>query len=388
MTYGRNPVHDDAINQVRIETARADAMIGCDLVVSSSPKASQTYNPGHTRVLLNSAEMATGDFVMYRDANLRADVRIDAIRQVVGDANLSTLNANAYADKIMGNTIYANIMLLGCAWQHGMVPVSLEALMRAIELNGIEIEKNKRAFSWGRIAACGSGFSRDWDAIEAKAPPTMENESLDQLFKRRAAFLTDYQDQQLSDRYIALVNRVKDAEASVHDNTELTEAVAKSYFKLLSYKDEYEVARLHTQTGFLEKVKKEFGDNAKVHFHMAPPLISRQKDARGRPRKKEFGAWMVPLFRILARLRFLRGTRFDPFGLTAERRLERALIVEFETLLSKAIPELSDTNIAALQKDVSLYMDIRGYGPVKEQAVKDVHAQLSMRRCADGQGRN
>ena len=168
----------------------------------------------------------------------------------------------------------------------------------------------------------------------------------------------------------------------------MTEAVAKSYFKLLSYKDEYEVARLHTQTGFLEKVKKEFGDNAKVHFHMAPPVISRQKDARGRPRKKEFGSWMVPLFRVLARLRFLRGTRFDPFGLTAERRLERALIDEFESLLSKAIPELSDTNIATLQKDVGLYMDIRGYGPVKEQAVKDVHAQLSMRRCADGQGRN
>ena len=155
-------------------------------------------------------------------------------------------------------------------------------------------------------------------------------------------------------------------------------AVAKSYFKLLSYKDEYEVARLHTQKAFLESVRRDFGEKAKLRFHLAPPIISRKKDARGRPRKKEFGAWMLPVFRILASMRRLRGTPFDLLGTTAERRLERALIKEFEHLIEGALPTLTTESAEQLHSRVSMYMDIRGYGPVKEQAVKDVHARLSM----------
>ncbi|MDH3409013.1 MAG: indolepyruvate ferredoxin oxidoreductase family protein [Gammaproteobacteria bacterium] len=357
------------INQVRIEPARADALIGCDLVVSSSPKASQTYRPGHTRALINTAEMATGDFVRFRDANLRGNDRVAAIRRVIGAANVFTLDANAAAETILGNTIYANVLLLGCAWQQGLVPISLDALMRAIELNAIEVDNNKQAFTWGRIAAVDpkriAGMIGD-DATQ--------DDTLHDLIARRAEFLVGYQNQALADRYVELVKRVRDTEGS---NDDLARAVAKSYFKLLSYKDEYEVARLHTRTEFLESVRRDFGNKAKIRFHLAPPILNREKDARGRPRKKEFGAWIVPAFRLLAGMRRFRGTWLDVFGMTAERRMERALITEFEALLEKALPQLNSQNVGRLRENVARYMDIRGYGPVKEQAVRDVREQIT-----------
>jgi indolepyruvate ferredoxin oxidoreductase len=206
------------------------------------------------------------------------------------------------------------------------------------------------------------------------------DESLDDIIRVRAEFLVDYQNQALADRYVALLQRVREAEAG---DDELVEAVAKSYFKLLSYKDEYEVARLHTQVGFLDSVKRDFGTGAKVRFHMAPPLLSRRKDARGRPLKSEFGGWILPGLRLLAGMRGLRGSRFDLFGMTAERRMERALIAEFEALIEATLPDLNADSAKQLCADVALYLDIRGYGPVKEQAVKDVHSRLSVRPSAD-----
>jgi indolepyruvate ferredoxin oxidoreductase len=374
LSYIRLAENPADINQVRIEPARADALIGCDLVVSSSPKASSTYCAGHTRALVNTAEMATGDFVKHRDANLRASDRLAAIRDVVGAHNFDTLDANVIAEKIIGNTIYANVLLLGCAWQKGFVPISLDAMMRAIELNGIEVEKNKQAFGWGRIAAIDT---EDFHRRIAGDEAANDDETLDDVMRRRADFLVDYQDQALSDRYVALVTRVRDAEDGLDGQEGLTDAVARSYFKLLSYKDEYEVARLHTQTGFLEKVRRDFGDKAKVRFHLAPPLISREKDARGRPRKKEFGSWMVPMFRVMASLRRLRGTKLDLFGLLPERRMERALLGEFEETVERLLSVLDGQNICKAEAVVRLYMDIRGYGPVKEQAAIDVRGKVA-----------
>ena len=373
------------INQVRIEKARADALIGCDLVVSSSPKASSTYRPGHTRALINTAEMSTGDFVKYRDANLNASERIAAIGRAVGDGNLATVDANEVAEKLMGNTIYANVLLLGCAWQQGLVPVSLDAMIRAIELNAVEVEKNKQAFAWGRVAAV------DPDRIERLVDDkdgVITDETLDDIVRRRADFLVDYQDQALADRYRALIQRVRDTEAANGGKGNFAEAVARSYFKLLSYKDEYEVARLHTQSGFLESVRRDFGSKAKLKFHLAPPLLNSRKDARGRPRKKEFGAWVIPLFKILANMRRFRGTKLDVFGMTHDRRLERALITEFESIIDNLVSELTTDNIDHASDVAALFMDIRGYGPVKEQAIEDVRARVSMRLCADDTGDN
>ena len=358
------------INQVRIEPARADALIGCDLVVSSSPKASITYQRDHTRALLNTAEMLTGDFVRYRDASLNADERVAAIENAVGPERVKTIDANRLAHRLMGDSIYANIMMVGCAWQQGLLPVSLDALLRAIELNGVKIEENKQAVTWGRIAAVNAAAISDLLGKD----DTGAGESLDEMIERRREFLADYQNSGLADKYVALVERVRNAEKDAADDEALSRSVADAYFRLLSYKDEYEVARLHTRPEFLQGIRDEYGDKAKLRFHLAPPLLARKKDARGRPLKKEFGAWLLPVFRILARMRGLRGTAFDLFGYTAERRMERELIREFEALLEASLSGLTADNHNALVARVGEFRELRGYGPVKEAAVESMRA--------------
>jgi indolepyruvate ferredoxin oxidoreductase len=373
LSYIRISKQPSDINQVRIEQARADALIGCDLVVSSSPKASKTYRPGYTRAVLNSAEMSTGDFVRHRDASLRPGDRIAAIRDVVGEDNLTLLDANKMARRLMGDAIYANVLLLGAAWQRGLVPVSHAAIMRAIELNAVEVEKNRQAFTWGRVAADHPEHVEDLAVTQELRVP----ETLDQLVERRADFLVDYQDEALSRRYTALIDKVRDAEADIGGDGRFAKAVARSYFKLLSYMDEYEFARLLSQTGFLESVRRDFGDKAKVRFHLAPPILKSKTDARGRPRKREFGAWVIPVFRLLAAMRGLRGSRLDPFGMTAERRTERALITEFENRVEQLLGALDAANLDLATEIVGLYMDIRGYGPVKDEAVEEVRTRVA-----------
>jgi indolepyruvate ferredoxin oxidoreductase len=360
------------INQVRIEPARADAVIGCDLVVSSSPKASITYRRDHTKAVINSAQMMTGDFIRHRDASLRAEDRLAAIGGALGDGKLSVIDANALARQLMGDTIYANVLLLGFAWQHGLVPVSQTALLRAIELNNVAVANNKLAFAWGRVAAATPDSIKIESTAIASSP-----ESLDERISRRRNFLVDYQHEALAIRYEKLVQRVRNTERDIADSEALTNAVASVYFRLLSYKDEYEVARLHSRPEFLDSVRAEFGSGAKLRFHLAPPFLNAGLDARGRPQKREFGAWMLPVFRLLARLRFLRGTVFDVFGLSQERRTERQLIVDFDTMLDARLPGLKAGELHELTTLVQMYLEIRGYGPVKDAAIRKVRRQLS-----------
>lgn len=370
LSYLRIAEQPADINQVRIEPARADALIGCDLVVSSSPKASITYQKDHTRAILNTAEMLTGDFVQHRDASLNADERIAAIENAVGQGRVTTIDANGLARRLMGDSIYANVMMVGSAWQQGLIPVSLDALLRAIELNGIKIEENKQAFTWGRIATNNPGAVAD---LLGESNNGID-ESLDAMIERRREFLVGYQDDALADRYTAFMSRVREAEKAVTDDDALSRGVAQAYFRLLSYKDEYEVARLHTRPEFLQSLRDEYGDKAKLRFHLAPPLLSRKKDARGRPLKKEFGAWMLPVFKVLASMRGLRGTAFDIFGYTAERRMERELIREFEALVEDSLPGLSAESRDELILQTGRYLDVRGFGPVKETAVEAMRA--------------
>ena len=370
LSYLRIAEQPSDINQVRIDPARADGLIGCDIVVSSSPKASITYQRDHTRALINTAEMLTGDFIQERDASLRASDRVAAISAAIGEQNLHTIDANRLAERLMGDTIYSNVIMVGCAWQQGLIPVSLAALLRAIELNGIKIEENKQAFTWGRIAAHNAA------AIERILDGSShEVETLDRMVERRRAFLKDYQDKALADRYVALVNRAREAESAVSDDNKLATAIAKSYFRLLSYKDEYEVARLHTDENFLASLRRDYGDRAKLRFHLAPPILNGKRDARGRPLKKEFGTWILPLFRLLASLKKLRGTAFDIFGYTAERRMERQLIATFEDTVEDILLHLEPNTIEQACEHIDAYLDIRGYGPVKEEAVRKVLAK-------------
>ena len=285
----------------------------------------------------------------------------------------------------MGDAIYSNVLMVGFAWQLGLVPLSAAALMRAIELNGVKVEENKRAFTLGRIAAVQP------DAIDTMldGPGSAAPESLDDLIERRRRFLVDYQDAALADRYAAFVNRVRQAESTAGGGDGLTRQAAISYFRLLAYKDEYEVARLHAKTPFTKELRAAFGADAKIRFHLAPPILNTERDPRGRPRKREFGAWVMPLFHVLASLRRLRGTPFDLFGYTAERRMERALIGEFEKTMESLLGSLDAGNLGDAAAIAALYQEIRGYGPVKEAAVDDVRARVAtaMRAFAPGVAR-
>jgi indolepyruvate ferredoxin oxidoreductase len=372
ISYIRLAASPAEVNQVRIDCASADALIGCDLVVSSSPKASPAYRRG-TRAVLNTAEMPTGDVVRRRDADLAIRTRLEAVAHVVGEENVHSLDANALAEELFGDSVFANMIMLGAAWQQGLVPLSHASLMRAVELNGVAIEENKQAFAAGRLASGDLNFP-----AEVSGHTSGKLEPLDEAIARREAFLTDYQDAAWAARYRTLVERVRSAERP-RGSEALTEAVARSLFKLMSYKDEYEVARLHMQTGFLEKLREDFEGDFKVNYHLAPPLLPLGRDARGRARKLEFGQWMQLPLRALARARGLRGTAFDPFGYTAERRMERGLIAWFETVVEQLVARLPEEDPQELAAIARMPMEMRGYGPVKEKAVLNVKADVAER---------
>ncbi|HRE19975.1 MAG TPA: indolepyruvate ferredoxin oxidoreductase family protein [Rhabdaerophilum sp.] len=360
LSYLRLSEMPETLFQPRIDQGAADALIGCDMVVSSSPKASGTYRFG-TRALLNTAEVPTGDVVRHRDADLARDQRLAEIARVVGGRNLAVFDANALAEDSMGDAVFANMILLGAAWQLGLLPLSLASLEQAIALNGVAVEQNRQAFALGRVVIAAPERLRP-----APLPPP---DSLNEIIARRADFLTAYQNESWAKRYCRSVARVRQAEAA-HGTIFVTEAVARALFRLMSYKDEYEVARLHAQTDFLAGLDKAFEGDFSLRFHLAPPLLSGVTDHRGRPRKRSFGRWIVPVFKVLARLKPLRGTPFDPFGWTAERRMERHLIVWYESIIGKLVSELAIGNPARLMHLAKCPDDIRGFGPVKREAVE------------------
>ncbi len=364
---------EDELHQARIEPGSAHALIGCDLVVSTSPEASMTYRAGRTRAVVNTAAMPTGDLVLNRDADLNVATRISKIERAVDGVSLRILDANALAEALVGDSVFANVMMLGAAWQAGLVPLGEASLMRAIELNGVEPVRNRAAFDWGRIAAhAPEAFERIADL------PVGTVQTLDEIIERRSRFLSGYQDRKWARRYVDALAEVQGAETRVTGAPgALTEAAAKGLFKLMSCKDEYEVARLHTQTGFYEGLKDRFEGDFTVRHHLAPPLLSRKLDARGRPLKRAFGPWVHTVFRLLARCKRLRGTPADIFGYSAERRMERALLGEYRDLLERLVSGLTAGNLPEATRIAGLAMDIRGFGPVKEEAVRNVRNEIA-----------
>jgi indolepyruvate ferredoxin oxidoreductase len=369
LSYLRLAPTPAALNQVRIDADAADALIGCDLVVSTSPRASGTYRRG-TRAVVNTAEMPTGDVVRHRDADLAMARRLKTLCGVLGETQVAAVDANALAERHCGDAIYANMVMLGMAWQQGLLPLSEAALMQAIALNGVEVPRNRLAFALGRLAAAGE---------MTETPPAPE--SLDALIDRRAEFLAQYQDAAWAARYRAAVDRMRAAETEAGAGTlPLTEAVARALFKLMSAKDEYEVARLHTETGFEAGLRAQFEGEFRINYHLAPGFLGGAPDARGRPRKRRFGPWIRHPMRLLARMRVLRGTPFDLFGLGAERRLERRLLAWYEEVLEEALRLLPQVGSAPLLPIVSAPLDIRGYGPVKAQAAAAVESRVAALR--------
>ncbi|GGH23649.1 indolepyruvate ferredoxin oxidoreductase [Cribrihabitans marinus] len=367
LSYIRLADAPEALNQVRTDQASADAVIGCDVVVSSAPKASAHYRRG-SRVVLNRAEMPTGDLVLRRDAQLRVDARDDAIAQAVGAENVSGFDANAAAETLLGDAVFANVMMLGFAWQKGLVPVSGVALGQAILLNGVAVEKNRLAFAIGRCMAA------DPDRLDGYRDPEPQVETLEQMIARRTEFLTGYQDADYARRY---TDRLSGLRSALPDASEaLHRAAACNLFKLMAYKDEFEVARLMTGDAFARELSDTFEGDVTVKYHMAPPLLNWRRDARGRPGKRQFGPWLRPVLGGLSRLKGLRGSALNPFGYHEEARMHRDLLSWYEGLLDRAQADWTPAQDDRWTEILAAADEIRGYGPVRSQAAQKVRAEV------------
>ncbi len=364
------------LHAVRLATGEADALIGGDMIVSASREALDKLTAGRTRAIVNSSETPTADFAQHPDWQMPCAAMQEALHEALGcddpaNANALTLiDAHTIAVKLLGDAIAANLFLLGMAWQRGLVPVSQEALQRAIELNATAVAMNKRAFQWGRLAAHDP--TSVLTLLDEHSSGTAQPRTLDELMQLHRDTLSAYQNQAYAERYTTLVAQVIHAERalpSAHADLPLSHTVACSYFKLLAYKDEYEVARLFSDAKFWADLEAAFDGNYTVFFHLAPPTLGASDNLHVKGEKRRFGPWMRPLFRLLAKLKFLRGSAFDPFSYSAERRLERALIAEFEADMAFLLAHLSPQTYSRAVELASHALSIRGYGPVKAASV-------------------
>ncbi len=363
------------IHAARIATGEANALIGGDLVVSAGSETLAKLQSGHTRAVVNVAETPTAEFTHNPDWQFPLARMEDSLRVACGAGStpgcILFLDAQRLARRLMGDAIYANTLLLGVAWQRGLVPVSQEAIDKAFELNGTAVEQNRQAFLWGRRAA------HDLDAVRRFAEPAgaaviplqAPAHSLDELIERRAETLVAYQDAAYAARYRALVERVRTAESRLGGQA-LSEAVARNYFKLLAIKDEYEVARLYADPAFIRQIADTFEGDYRLRFHLAPPLLSQPDPATGHPAKRSYGPWMMRAFAWLARMKRLRGTPFDVFAHTAERRMERRLLADYEADVERILAVLDADRLATAIELAALPAEIRGFGHVKAAAIE------------------
>jgi indolepyruvate ferredoxin oxidoreductase len=357
---------------VRVAAGDADLILGCDLVVSGAKAVLAAMRGNETGVIVNASEVFPGDFTRKPDFALPTE-RLKRSIEAASGGGARFVDATAAAGALLGNAIGANMFVLGYAYQSGYVPLSSAAIRRAIELNGEAVAMNLAAFEWGRAA---SADPASLTAIVQPSTRAQDKEpSLDALVDRRAEFLTAYQNRAYAERYRALVNAVAAAEAAkTPGRTGLAAAAAKYFFKLMAYKDEYEVARLFTEGSFQRQVAEAFEGDLKFEFHLAPPWLARKDSVTGQPKKMTFGPWMMTAFRALAALRVLRGTSLDIFGRTPERREERALIGEYEALASEVVKGLNADNHALGLALLSLPEKIRGYGHVKAESLVKARA--------------
>jgi len=367
------------ISAVRVSVGEADAVIGGDLVVTAGQKALALMKRGRTGMICNAHEITTGEFTRNTEFQLPSDAMRLGIERKIGADRLTMIEANALAEEMLGDSIYSNVLLLGAAWQAGLIPISAEAIRKAIELNGAGVEGNLKAFDIGRWAVA------EPDSLARHlTPPAEVIETLPAKIARREAHLTGHSGPRLARRYRALVDRARAAEEAAGGEG-FADAVAEGYFKLLAYKDEYEVARLHVET--LEAALDEIFDNVgKISFHLAPPIFGR-KDGSGQPMKTKFGPWMFRALKVLARLKALRGTPFDVFGYTAERRGERRAIRAYEADAETLIAGLTAQNLGLAAEIARLPLKVRGFGHVKAAnaaAVAEERAALMAKFQASG----
>jgi len=376
LSHVRLSEHTADVTCSRIVTGTADLVIAADEVVASSKELLTLCEGSRTAGVINSHVIPTADFIRNRDFNFQSR-KINSILESALRKDSAFVDFTKPAEALLGDSIATNIMMLGYAYQKGLLPLPAAAIEQAIEVNGVSIKMNTEAFRLGRLAVAEparlEAMMKGQDA--PVAPKTLDAMSLDEIIAHRTQLLTDYQNARLAERYRKLVGEVRDAANRGGYGEALPRAVAINYAKLLAYKDEYEVARLFTDGKFEQQLREQFEGDFKFSFNLAPPILGGGKDAQGRPKKRAFGAWMLPVFRVLAKLRFLRGTALDIFANSPDRKLERELIVSYEKDAAAALASLSPATIDTAVELLSLPDRIRGYGPVKEKAAKEAQAR-------------
>jgi indolepyruvate ferredoxin oxidoreductase len=381
LSHVRLSEHTADVTCSRIVTGTADLVLAADEVVAASKDTITLCDSGRTIGIINSHLIPTADFILNRDFSFQSR-KVNSVLETALRKDSAFFDFTRPAEALLGDSIATNIMMLGYAYQKGLLPLSAEAIEQAIEVNGVSIKMNKEAFRLGRLAVADlprlEAMLKGQD--ETVAPKTLEAMSLDEIIEHRSGLLKDYQNRRLAKRYRKLVDQVRDAARDGGYGEALPRAVAINYAKLLAYKDEYEVARLFTDGRFERQLRDQFDGDYKISFNLAPPILSNGVDAQGRPKKRAFGPGMMKWFRLLAKLRGLRGTPFDIFRYSADRKLERELITDYEKDVASVLGQLSAANIDTAVELLSLPDRIRGYGPVKEKAAKDAkarHAQLT-----------
>jgi len=353
------------IHAIRVSAGKADLILGCDLVVSGNKKILSAVREGHTHFIVNTAEVMPGEFTRQADFSLPSERIKRAIRKAAGEQNSWFFDATRAATVLFGNSVGANMFLLGYAWQHGGVPLSDEAIENAIALNGQSVSMNVSAFRWGRRAAHDPAYVQKIVEGARTARPAELAQTLDAIVERRAEFLASYQNEAYAQRYRRMVDAVREAEEkAAPGKSALAEAVARNLFKAMAIKDEYEVARLYTDGAFKRQLGAEFESFERLEFHLAPPIMGR-KGPDGTARKSSFGPWMMSLFRVLASARRLRGSIIDPFAYSAERRMERKLLARYEADLARIASGLTPERMDAAAGLANIPSLIRGFGHVK-----------------------
>jgi indolepyruvate ferredoxin oxidoreductase len=373
LSHVRIAAEPQSLHGMRIPAGQVDLLLGADLIVAAGKEPLSMLSAERSAVIVNTHEEMPSNFIRDRDFTFPGRALVAALRTAGRAGQVATLDATRLASALLGDSIGANVLMLGFAFQRGLLPVSGAALYRALELYGRNVEENKLAFDWGRFAAESPADVERLATAKDGAQPTAQ--SLPEVIARREEFLVGYQNRAYAERYRARLDRLAAVEQRVRPGSHaLHEAVARNYFAVLAYKDEYEVARLHTESGFVESVKRNFGAAARMSFHFSPPLFARTDPATGRPKKYELGPWVMPLLRLIAKLRWLRGRKLDPFGMSADRRLERALLARYEALLDRIAAELDEARFELALELVRLPEQVRGYGPIKAAAATRAQA--------------
>jgi indolepyruvate ferredoxin oxidoreductase len=353
----------DRLHAARIATGEANALLGCDLVTTASCESLALARAGLTRAAVNTAPTVTGELLLHPEHRFPGDALRRTVERALAPGAATFVDAQRLATAFTGDTITANMLLLGYAWQLGLVPLSEAAILRAIELNGVAVALNQRAFRWGRRAAADPlGVAR----LAGHEAPAL---GLDGLVEDRAQRLVAYQDKRLAERYRRLVERVRAVEAERVGTTALAETVARGYFRLLAHKDEYEVARVFASPAFRARLDAAFEGEYRVRWHVAPAWLGARDARSGETPKRALGNWAAPAFAALARLRALRGSRLDPFARQTEHRATRAEREEYEATIGMVLDRLDASNHAIAIELAALPEHVRGYGPVRARSL-------------------